>query len=222
VEALEVYDDGTGRALYVGGTFDHAGGVTARRIARWDGETWTALSGPAGNGIAGSVRTLAVYHGPGGPELVAGGSFFSAGGVNAFHVAKWDGTAWSPLSGPTTPGMGAPVWALEVHEDGRGPKLFAGGDFVFAGGVPAEYVASWDGTAWSSVRGPDELGMNAPVLALTTRAEGGVPTLYAGGAFGMAGGLASHRLARRVCDYSIFVDGFESGDVAVWSGSTSP
>ena len=47
-----VFDDGSGPALYVGGQFDEApGGVSARNIARWDGTSWTALGGGAGNGV---------------------------------------------------------------------------------------------------------------------------------------------------------------------------
>ncbi|MHC5115254.1 MAG: hypothetical protein ACYTGP_12595, partial [Planctomycetota bacterium] len=36
---FEVFDDGTGPALYVGGRFASIGGVFARNIAKWDGET---------------------------------------------------------------------------------------------------------------------------------------------------------------------------------------
>ncbi len=37
VSALAVYDDGTGEALYAGGVFNTAGGVTVNQVARWDG-----------------------------------------------------------------------------------------------------------------------------------------------------------------------------------------
>src|SRR5262245_52644964 len=41
--ALAVFDDGAGLALYVGGTFGVVAGLTANRIARWDGSSWSAL-----------------------------------------------------------------------------------------------------------------------------------------------------------------------------------
>src|SRR5262245_25931946 len=45
--ALTVYDDdGPGPnqpALYVGGTFQHAGGIDAVGVAKWDGHNWSAL-----------------------------------------------------------------------------------------------------------------------------------------------------------------------------------
>src|SRR5437870_1470682 len=39
VNALAVFDDGSGPALYAGGTFDTAGGVPASSIARWNGQS---------------------------------------------------------------------------------------------------------------------------------------------------------------------------------------
>lgn len=43
VSALAVFDDGTGPALYAGGGFARAGGVSANYIAKWDGQSWSAL-----------------------------------------------------------------------------------------------------------------------------------------------------------------------------------
>ncbi|MGA1394229.1 MAG: BACON domain-containing protein, partial [Phycisphaerales bacterium] len=43
VWAMVVFDDGTGPALYVGGSFTAAGGVSAAHVARWDGASWTPL-----------------------------------------------------------------------------------------------------------------------------------------------------------------------------------
>ena len=48
---MAVWDDGSGPALYISGQFESAGGVEAHNIARWDGTSWSALEGPAGNGI---------------------------------------------------------------------------------------------------------------------------------------------------------------------------
>ncbi len=35
VTSLTVFDDGTGRALYAGGSFTTAGGIASRGIAKW-------------------------------------------------------------------------------------------------------------------------------------------------------------------------------------------
>jgi hypothetical protein len=38
---LQVFDDGSGPALYAGGNFTSAGGVPAERVARWNGTSWS-------------------------------------------------------------------------------------------------------------------------------------------------------------------------------------
>ncbi len=45
VFALEVFDDGSGPALYVGGQFTATAGLTTQRIARFDGATWSQVGG---------------------------------------------------------------------------------------------------------------------------------------------------------------------------------
>jgi hypothetical protein len=58
VNGLVVFDDGTGEALYASGEFETAGGRTASRVARWDGVSWSALTGPMGNGIDGDLAAM--------------------------------------------------------------------------------------------------------------------------------------------------------------------
>src|SRR5262245_19520290 len=57
VRATAIYDDGTGPALYVAGTFTGAGGVFANHVANWDGLNWSQL----GTGTDGVVFALAVH-----------------------------------------------------------------------------------------------------------------------------------------------------------------
>ncbi len=189
---LAVFDDGSGSgtALYVAGDFISAGGVTANRVARWDGTNGSSL----GSGMDGTVRTLTVFDdgSGGGPALYAGGDFFTAGGVSAQRIAKWDGTSWSALGS----GIDAAVWSLTGFDDGSGvgPALYAAGEFTTAGGVPASRIAKWDGTRWSALGS----GMNSAVLALTVfdDGSGAGPALYAGGYFLTAGGITANRIAK--------------------------
>ena len=44
VNALVVFDDGNGAALYAGGLFTNAGGLPLSRVGRFDG-AWSALAG---------------------------------------------------------------------------------------------------------------------------------------------------------------------------------
>jgi hypothetical protein len=116
-----------------------------------------------------------------GTDLYAGGYFTTAGGVAANNIAKWNGSAWSPLG----TGMSSRVYALAVI----GTDLYAGGDFTTAGGVNIGYgIAKWNGGAWSALG----TGMDNAVLALAVSGT----DLYAGGYFTTAGGVAANNIAK--------------------------
>ena len=69
-----------------------------------------------------------------------------------------------------------------------GTNLFTlGGYFTTAGGMPANYIAKWDGSAWSALGS----GMNGVVYALAVSGT----DLYAGGYFTSAGGVAATNIA---------------------------
>jgi hypothetical protein len=127
----------------------------------------------------GDVRALAVL--PSG-ELVAAGPFTQAGGGACAYIARWNGSAWSPVGG----GTNAVVLALTVLTNG---DLAAGGSFTQAGGVACNFIARWNGSAWS----PFGAGIDSPVQALSPLPGGG---LVAGGAFLNAGGTPANRVAR--------------------------
>jgi hypothetical protein len=190
VVAMTVHDDGQGPALYVGGTFTSAGGASARRVARWDGQSWSPLGSgfetPGGSWV--EVHALKSFDDGTGPALYAGGYFTQAGGTGANYIARWDGTSWSPLGA----GLDGAVQALEVFDDGTGPALFVGGYFNFAGGAPASHVAKWDGTGWSTLA----LGVDDAVECLAVVDLGSGPSLFAGGSFLSASGAYANYVAR--------------------------
>ena len=196
VFALTVYDDGSGPALYAGGFFTTAGGVEANHVAKWDGSTWS----PLGSGMSGGwnlyVAALAVFDDGNGPALYAGGNFGSAGGVCVNHIAKWDGTSWSPLGSGMAEGQGPYpwVWTLAVFDDVTGPALYAGGDFRTAGGVSVNGIASWDGSTWSPLG--SGLGTWGTARSLAVFDDGRGLALYAGGGFNTAGGVVVTGIAR--------------------------
>jgi murein DD-endopeptidase MepM/ murein hydrolase activator NlpD len=187
VRALSVFDDGTGAALYAGGSFITAGGATANNIAKWDGSMWA----PLGTGVSWPVNALAVFDDGGGPALYAGGVFTTAGGVSAKSIARWDGSTWSPLGS----GLEYSVWALTVFDDGAGPALYAGGRFFTAGGLTANKVAKWDGSTWTPL-GSGIGTSDATVNALSVFDDGNGPALYAGGNFTTAGGVSASSIAK--------------------------
>ena|GEM_PF-1184846 len=197
VYAMTPFDDGSGEALYFAGTFTTAGGELVNRVARWDGQAWSALQSPGQIGVDNEVRALAVFDDGSGPALYAGGSFANAGGQQVLRVARWDGQSWSPLTGPNGTGVNGTVRAMTVYDDGNGPALYVGGQFTHAGGVGVNGIARWDGQAWSAVTdGIGPVGMNNPVHALSVYDDGNGAALYAGGMFTTAGGLAVSRIAR--------------------------
>jgi hypothetical protein len=72
----------SGSDLYVGGSFDTAGGTTASNIAKWDGSSWSML----GSGLNKLVSALGVS----GHFLYAGGNFTIAGGKTCTYIARAD------------------------------------------------------------------------------------------------------------------------------------
>jgi hypothetical protein len=66
------------------------------------------------------------------------------GGIPAKGIARWDGQRWSPFG----PVLTAPVRACAVFDDGRGPALYAAGEFTLIGGHATQHIARWNGTAW--------------------------------------------------------------------------
>jgi len=88
VEALEVFDDGSGSGprIYAGGRFTTAQGAPASYLARWDGAGWSDV----GAGVNARVQALAVYDDGslGRPSLFVGGNFSLAGGRSASYIAR--------------------------------------------------------------------------------------------------------------------------------------
>jgi hypothetical protein len=148
--------------LYAGGSF--SGGVQ-----KFDGTTWSKLG--AGGGANNSVSAL-VLDASG--NLYAGGWFTTMDGVNMNRVAKWNGTAWSPLGS----GFSSSVGALALDASGT---LYAGEDQVF----------KWDGKAWTALSN-GFANKTSWVNALTFDATG---NLYAGGYFSITGVAAGTNLA---------------------------
>ena len=161
----------SGTDLYAGGNFAMAGGSPASRIAKWNGNSWSALGSGLGGADYPFVSALAMS----GSNLVAGGYFTTAGGNGVSYIAQWDGSSWSALGS----GVNAPVAALAF----LGSDLYAGGGFTTAGGNAANNIAKWNGNSWSALGS----GMNSGVLSLAVSGS----NLYAGGYFTNAVGGAN-------------------------------
>ena len=75
---------------------------------------------------------------------------------------------------------------MKVFDDGKGARLYVGGDFSRAGGEAAIDLARWDGTAWEAVG-------DARLRRIDALEAGRVgtssPALYAGGDLGIFGNV---------------------------------
>ncbi len=178
VYALAQLDDGS---LLAGGVFQTIDGVPANAIARRANGVW----GPLGTGVdatyGGTVYSIAAL--PGGNAIV-GGSFSSAGGLAANNIARWNGTAWSPLGA----GLNGVVNAVVVMPNG---DLVAGGTFQ----QPAVALARWNGSSWSQIGGGLSSGIfltnHVNDLAVLPNGD-----LVATGTFQFAGGVLVNNIAR--------------------------
>ncbi len=211
--------------IIAGGAFTTADGAPAASIARWDGGAWH----PIGSGVADAPGTTGVVSAllslPNG-DLVVGGRFITAGGVEARNIARWNGSQWSPIG----EGLDSSVLTLAVLPSG---ELVAGGSFDKAGAGATRFLAVWNGSGWRTLKG----GTNGPVASLAVLTDG---TLCAGGGFTIADDQVSASFARLGCtpcyancdestelpalgltDLTCFLDRFRAGDAyANCDGST--
>jgi len=165
-----------GNDLYVGGSFTQAGNAAAKLVAKWDGLTWSAL----GAGLSGSqVSSLAVFNG----AVYAGGTFTAGLATN---IAVWNSSIWSPV------GTGVSASVYRVFNNGT--NLYVGGNFLAAGGMLADAIASWDGANWSVIGIAGHMnGLANSAHALT----GDGTNLYAaGGSLNWAGQTNLNLIAR--------------------------
>jgi hypothetical protein len=134
--------------IYVGGGFSTLlyPNDTIQDIIRNNNGNWKSVGGGLKGALAG-IESMVVYNN----ELYIAGSFSVSEGNVGNYIQKWNGTTWSDVGGGVT-GIGGgngQIHKLIVHDN----KLYAMGVFSYAGGIPAEYIATWDGTNWCALGG---------------------------------------------------------------------
>lgn len=162
----------SGSTVYVGGDFTTAGGISAIRIAKWNGTSWSAM----GSGLNNQVNSIVIN----GSDVYVGGQFTTAGGISANYIAKWNGNNWSALGS----GLNLTVISIAIN----GSDVFAGGAFTTAGGVSANRIAKWNGTSWSALGS----GLDNVVYSISVKGS----DVYVGGTFTTAGGISASKIAK--------------------------
>ncbi|MFH1748507.1 MAG: hypothetical protein ABIG44_15845 [Planctomycetota bacterium] len=189
VASLCVLDGGSRAELIASGNFTTAGDQHVNRIARWNGHSWA----PLGDGFPHSAGPLVSFDDGTGMALYAGGCFGDDRTTFDYGVARWDGQQWTRLGGTFRNeyySHDSGIYALEVFDDGDGPRLYAGGAFTHVGQTEVNGIATWDGGQWQPLGvgvWRDEYPGWISALKVFDAGEG--PLLVAGGYFHTAGGL---------------------------------
>ncbi len=168
-----------GSDLYVGGTFDSAGGLAVHNLAKWNGSIWSDVGGGISNWFE-PVKALAANGG----DLYVGGSFYHFGGLYFGNIAKWDGSNWSDLGY----GTNGAVYAVAVN----GNAVYAGGYFTRAGDTSANYIAKWNKSTWSSLGNRPNNSMDGDVYAIAVNGN----DVYVGGDFCQVGNVSTCGIAK--------------------------
>jgi hypothetical protein len=204
VLSLAVFDDGSGRAIYAGGEFEHASGVLVNRISKWNGIAWCSLDGGVSGNNGGNAPNRGVQAMLGGSNgasttlYVAGG--FAQAGTAGGSIVGWTGAEWLDMGGGVLGSRAcfdcpAGVYALAV--DPASSAVIVAGTFEYAGLAAHNNIAAWNGQGWRAL-GSGLQG--SPLLpngnALAYYDAGAGPVLYVGGMFWGAGGVNALGIAR--------------------------
>lgn len=190
-------DASTGGSVYVVGSFSSAGGIAADGIARWNSGTgqWSALA----TNVNGAVTAVLVQQVAGSDVVYVGGTFSSIDGVSANRIAKFSNGTWSALSSGIGGGTTPQVLDLAINPANVN-QLVAGGTFSSAGGSTANNVAIWTGSAWQNLGTGSSNGVNGAVRFVDFR---GTNMVVVGGSFSNAGAVTN------------------VGGAAVWTGGNT-
>lgn len=156
LEALTVFDDGSGPALFAaGGTFFRSG-LPVCNVAKWNGSAWANLGGQLGTG---RLTSISPFNDGNGAKLYIGGTAMVP--INQF--ARWENNQWASVDGGFTgsaipPSNFPSVFGLSV----AGNRLVVAGNFVAAGGITANGLV--ERTACPTACYPNCDGSTAPPI----------------------------------------------------------
>jgi trimeric autotransporter adhesin len=188
------------QGLFIGGSFDFAGGVPAVGLALWNGTNFRSFASGSLNGVAGglaTVKALALN----GTDLWIGGSFTTILGTTCNHVCRLDITSgiFYPLQPASVAGVSgtstAEVRALAVI----GSALWIGGYFANASNIPMSSIVKYNG-AFIPITSGAAVGVSGTstpsISAIVAVPNGFEDDIYLGGAFTSLAGTTCSSVCR--------------------------
>ena len=122
--------------------------LPGNRLAQFDGTTWTSV----GQGVIGSLSgplCLKSFQG----SLYIGGQIRTSEGNPGENIMRWDGYTFHPVGDGIRQVLGssstATVTSLTTHQG----LLYAGGGYLYVDSMPANGLATWDGSSWCVLPG---------------------------------------------------------------------
>ncbi|MBK8549522.1 MAG: hypothetical protein IPL53_00125 [Ignavibacteria bacterium] len=114
--------------------------------------------------------------------------FTTAGGETVNGIAKWDGSAWNPVSS----GVSGYIKTITFFEN----EMYLGGGFKSAGSQKMNNITKWNGTVFSPLSAPGGNGFNGIVNAMVNNSES---DLFACGSFSSPGNTDENNNAKWNC-----------------------
>jgi trimeric autotransporter adhesin len=175
--------------LVAGGRFTTVNGTVVNNIARWDGTAWHPLGVGVGTSLSNHPPILTMLVRQNG-DLLVGGALDTAGGSSGRGLARWNGTAWTPMIGPS--------YCTSIVESVSYGTLVTGGSGI-------DVIVNNGTTRLVS--------MDASTRSLTTAQDG---TIYAAGYFHTVAGVNSAHFARLIVPSADFDgDGVSGSDADI-------
>jgi hypothetical protein len=148
--------------LYAAGVFRNAGGYCY--VAKWDGSSWSEVGAGIGalnaNGVINAIFIDTA------DNIYAAGTFTDdlADTSGNLIVEKWNGVSWTKLGSSGVAPLNHEGQIFSITGDLQG-NVYASGYFTNSSGY--DYVAKWDGTAWSELgTGGGALNANSSIFSL--------------------------------------------------------